>query len=250
MNSLLAEGSQAKSSDSTAKGAEALRADSAVVVPDVLSNSLLISADPTAARRIEELVTTLDRPPQSVLVEVVIVAVESAEKPERIAVQADEKGTADAVVEALSKQGEVRVLARVQLTALDNQPAHIQLGQSKPRVTGVTSTGRGMGGMARQVSFENYGLTLKLTPRISAEEMVTLEVNLERSDAAAPERRQADSVSGDGLELQVSGTDTLSLETTVQARSAHTVVLGGLTERQGQKWRRLVALLTPQIIDH
>ncbi len=240
---LLASESKATSSQG---GEGAARAAAPTIVSESLTNSLLVRAEPATVQRIEKLVADLDRKPRAVFVEVVIVAVESAEKPERVVVQSDERGTADAVVEALAQQGEVQVLARTQLMSLNNQPAYIQLGQGKPRVTGVSSTGRGT---TRQVSVENVGLVLGLTPRVSPDETVTIEVDLERSGTDPENRSDGDSATGDSVDLGVSSTRMLSLQTTICARDAQTVILGGLTERQGETWRRLVTLLTPRIID-
>jgi hypothetical protein len=60
---------------------------------------------------------------------------------------------------------------------------------------------------------------------------------------------EAAEVSDTDPRISTAGTHVLTLQTTVSAKDAQTVILGGLTERQGSKWRRIVVLLTPRIVD-
>jgi type II secretory pathway component GspD/PulD (secretin) len=98
-------------------------------------------------------------------------------------------------------------------------------------------------GVSRSVERENVGLALSVTPRVTPEGTVVMEAELERSDLDAPER---------GVELssgiRTLGISTLTLTTTLCARSGQTVILGGLTEGSGDKWQKLVALLTPHVV--
>jgi general secretion pathway protein D len=216
-------------------------AERPVVVAEPVTNSLMIRGRPQVVKRIHQMIVQLDRKPSAVFVEAVIVSVESAERPARVAVRADGGTTADELIEALSKQGRLQVLARAQLMALDNQAACLQIGRRRPNITGVR---RSSDGVSRSVERENVGLSLGLTPRVTPEGTVVMEADLERSDLDAPERGVELTSDGD----RTLGITTLSLQTTVCARSGQTVVLGGLTEGSGGKWQKLVALLTPQII--
>jgi hypothetical protein len=73
---------------------------------------------------------------------------------------------------------------------------------------------------------------------------VVLEAQVEPSDMDAPQEGIELSSAGD----RTVGISTLSLKTTVCIRSGQTAVLGGLTEGAEDKWRKLVALLTPHVI--
>jgi type II secretory pathway component GspD/PulD (secretin) len=233
----------AKALEAFLQGTTSARAgEGPVVIPESISNSLIIRGTAKAVERVHELLKQLDQKPASVFVEVVIVNVESDKKPARVAIGGDGQTTADELTEALSKQGRMQVLVRAQLMALHNQSAYLQIGRRKPRVTAVRGSSQGT---ARSVEMENVGLTLGLTPRVTPEGNVAIEVDLERSDLAEQE---------DGIELSPAGdravgVANLSLQTTLSARSGQMVVLGGLTEGSEGRWQKLVALLTPTVIE-
>jgi hypothetical protein len=52
------------------------------------------------------------------------------------------------MVEKLQQDKLLNVITSVQVAAIDNQPAHVQFGERKPRITGVTSAGRAFGSRA------------------------------------------------------------------------------------------------------
>jgi hypothetical protein len=72
-----------------------------------------------------------------------------------------------------------------------------------------------------------------------------METELARSDLDAPARGIELSSSG----IRAQGISTLSLTTTLYTRSGQTVILGGLTEGSGDNWQKVVALLTPHVIE-
>jgi len=98
----------------------------------------------TVVKRIHEMLRQLDRKPASVFVEIVIVAVQSDKQPGKIAVRSDGGTTADELIDALSNQGSLQVLARAQLTALHNQSASLHIGGRKPRVVNVRESSAGI----------------------------------------------------------------------------------------------------------
>jgi type II secretory pathway component GspD/PulD (secretin) len=213
-----------------------------VIVPEPITNSLLVRGDATVVKRIHEMLGQLDRKPASVFVEIVIVKVQSDKEPGRIAVRSDGGTTSHELIDKLSQQGRSQVLARAQLMALHNQSASLHIGGRKPRVVNAReSSGR----VTRSVELENVGLVVGLTPRISPGGCVTMELDLERSDLA---------VTDDGVELlsdgdQAAEVATLSLQTTLCVQSGRTVVLGGQTEGGDGKWQKLLALLTATVIE-
>jgi type II secretory pathway component GspD/PulD (secretin) len=74
-------------------------------------------------------------------------------------VGSDGETTADELIETLSKQGQLRVLAGAQLTALHNLPAQVEVGGRQPSVTGVRESSHGV---SRSVERENVGLALSV----------------------------------------------------------------------------------------
>src|SRR5262249_55094219 len=131
------------------------------VLPDSPSNCLLIRAAPKVFAEVVQLLEQLDRRPQLVSVELLIAEVTPRKgkdgKPVRG--ELDEKeftGPAQAVLEkleALRKNGVIGSLKRIQLTAVENQPASVIIGETKPVVTGVTTTGTGL--VSRALTYRN-----------------------------------------------------------------------------------------------
>ncbi len=212
-----------------------------VIVSEPISNSVMVRGEAKAVKQIHEMLKELDRKPASVFVEVAIVTIQSDKEPARIAVRGDGGNSADEIIDALSAQGDLQVLARAQLMALNNQAAFVQIGSRKPRITGVRESSAGR---ARSVELENVGLTLGLTARITEDGTVAMELDLERSDLGRDEDGVEISSSGD----RVADVTTFSLQTTVSATSGRTVVLGGMTEGTDGKWQKTLALLTPTVV--
>lgn len=216
-------------------------ANGIMIEAEPTTNSLLVRGEPEVASKIHELLKQLDRKPATVFVEAVIVDIQAKQRPEMIAVDAG-GASADQVIEAMAKQGDLQILARVQLSTISNQAAFIQLGERKPKVSGVRTSSQGV---TRTVELENVGLTLGLTPRVTPEGTVMIETDLERSDLAPREQ---------GVELSSQGdravaVNTLSIQTTVCVQNGQTVVLGGRTQGSEDKWQKTVALLTAKIVE-
>jgi type II secretory pathway component GspD/PulD (secretin) len=167
-------------------------------LPDGSSNCLLISATPEVFDEVIKVLGQLDRRPQVIAVEVTVAAVlpKKGEDGKPVARELNEKdftGPAKDVhgkLEALQKEGALGSLRRVQLTAVENEPASAMLGEMKPTVTGIviTATGR----TSRSMAYRQTGTKAAVTARAAAEDTVALEVEVEDSSLYAPP---------DGIEL-------------------------------------------------
>jgi type II secretory pathway component GspD/PulD (secretin) len=152
------------------------------VLPD--ANVVLIAASPAVFPELLKLLEQADRRPRTVSVEVVVVDLPPQEKP------VDEKDLAGtpadvmARLKALQKDGRVGELRQVEVTALENQQATARVGESKPIVMGVTQTGTGR--TARNLSYRNVGVQVKVTPRLSPEGAITLELEAEEARLSVP----------------------------------------------------------------
>ncbi len=82
------------------------------------------------------------------------------------------------LIRALKECRRLEVLSRPQVMTLDNQPAFIQVGERVPRITGVTL---GQFGQTNNVVDDNVGIILGVTPRISPDGLVVMEIDAERS---------------------------------------------------------------------
>ena len=144
------------------------------------------------------------------------------------------------LLRALQESRRLDVLSRPQIRTLDNQPAFIQVGQRVPRIVGSTVN---QNGQSNAVALENVGLIIGVTPRISPDGMVVMEIDAEKS-ALGPEQEGVPvSVSVDGTVIRAPRIDTTTAQATVSAASGETIVLGGLITKRRQTITRRVPLL-------
>ena len=233
-----------------AEPAAAARTQSVALVADVITNTLIISASPQVLEQIVDLVEQLDRQPPMVQVRTLIaeIAVDDAEEGEAELLRELSGSVSDRKIDelaaALKKRAGLRILRRTQVTALDNQPAYIQLGQRVPRVTGAQISS---GGRTRSVSMEDVGLTLGVTARVNADGLVTMEIDLKKSDLGPVEEGVPVAIPKEGDPIRTPTTETLTVQTTISAASGQTVVLGGIATKSGSRRSELIMLVSPRI---
>jgi hypothetical protein len=110
---------------------------------------------------------------------------------------------------------------------LDNQSAYIQVGKRVPRIVGSRFDNRIS---QNTIELEPIGLILAVTPRISPDGAVTMEIDAEKSEMGAEQDGVPVTVSGDQVIRSPSFTVTRA-QTTVSAQDGQTVVLGGLISK-------------------
>jgi type II secretory pathway component GspD/PulD (secretin) len=130
------------------------------------------------------------------------------------------------------------------LTTLDSQPAHIQVGRREPRITGVNMS---QVGRSNTITLENVGTILKFTPRVGADRVVTLELNVEDSRLGPAEEGAVVVAPTQGEVIRSPVIDTLSVQTTLRIPDGQTVVLGGMA-RQAKAGKQRVILVTPHVL--
>jgi len=145
------------------------------------------------------------------------------------------------LLRALHENRRLEVLSRPQVTTLDNQPAYIQVGQRVPRITGSTV---GLTGTVNSVALENVGLILGVTPRISPEGMVVMEIDSEKSDVGSDADGIPVLVSTDGTIVKSPRINVITAQTTVSAADGETIILGGLITKRTEEIRRRVPYLS------
>jgi type II secretory pathway component GspD/PulD (secretin) len=163
------------------------------VLPDAPSNCLLISAPPADFDEVVKLLDQLDRRPHAVAVEVLIAEAPSrkAEGDKSADQGLDERDFTGPVgqvlekVEALHRKGQIQSLKRIQLTALENRPAQVLVGDNKPFVMSSTTTATGH--VARMITYHQLGSEVRLTPRLTSEGQVQLDLTVQEAGAAYPD---------------------------------------------------------------
>ena len=144
-----------------------------------------------------------------------------------------------ALLRALAENHRVEVLQRPQIMTLDNQPAFIQIGQRVPRITGVQVN---TVGTVNTITLENVGVILGVTPRISPDGLVVMEIDAEKS-ALESEATGIPVTNSGGIVIRSPIIDSTTAQTTISALSDQTVVLGGLIAKTKNESHRKVPLL-------
>ncbi len=144
------------------------------------------------------------------------------------------------LLRALREGRRLDVLSRPQIMTLDNQPAFIQVGQRVPRITDTQTT---QVGQTNSVVLENVGLILGVTPRISPDDLVVMEIDAEKSSLGPESEGIPISISATGGVIRSPRIDTTLAQTTISAADGQTVVLGGLITNSKSQTQRKVPWL-------
>ena len=131
-----------------------------------------------------------------------------------------------AMLRALSENHRVDILQRPQIMTLDNQPAIINVGQQVPYITNVSTNA--LTGNSNAVQFHTVGLILGVTPRISPDGLVVMQIDAENSKLESEATGIPIYTSPTGQVIRSPIIDATTAQTTVSAMSGQTVVLGGL----------------------
>lgn len=143
------------------------------------------------------------------------------------------------LIRALQESQRLEVLGRPHIMTLDNQPAFIQIGKRVPRITGSMAPTLGTGQVFNTFELVNVGLILGVTPRISPEGMVVMEIDAEKSELG-PEGEGVPVSISEGTVIRSPTFNTTMAQTTVSAASGETIVLGGLITKSNSNIERKV----------
>jgi len=220
------------------------------VVAEPISNTLLVSANPRYFEQMKALIEELDRPQPQVLIQVLIAEV-TLDSLTDLGVEwsySGSKGNADYsigtdfnvkrdllsaggfstavtgsdfsfLLRALKNDGRLQVLSRPQIVTADNKPATINIGQRVPLITDSRVTPQG--DTINSFRYEDVGVNLAVTPKISPDGFVKLEIGTTNS-----------AISSSTVEINKSATVPIinqrTAKTTVTAQSGQTILIGGL----------------------
>jgi general secretion pathway protein D len=221
------------------------------IVPDPITNSLLIRATPRDAELLRQATQELDVRPLQVLIEVVIVearrdrqlafGTDLALPPTSVGrgnttVEATQTGGGlgdfvlrvmnlgrhdlDAVLRAGASRGDVQILSRPVLLAANNHEARILVGSQRPFIQVSRSLPTDTPTRDQVVQYRDVGTRLTVRPTISGDGYVTLEVVQEVNAATTETAFDAPVIS------------TREAATQVLVRDGQTIVLGGLVDTQ------------------
>lgn len=146
-----------------------------------------------------------------------------------------------AMLRALAENHRVEILQRPQIMTLDNQPAFIQVGQRVPRITAVSNNA--LTGNTNSITLDNVGLILGVTPRISPDGLVVMQIDSEKSDLQSDATGIPIFTSPTGQVIRSPIINATTAQTTVAAMSEQTIVIGGLITKSQTKTHRSVPVL-------
>ncbi|OEY65119.1 type II secretion system secretin GspD [Marinobacter sp. X15-166B] len=122
------------------------------------------------------------------------------------------------LLQSLSSSAAANLLSTPSIITLDNQESEIIVGQNVPFRTGeTTNTSAGLSNPFTTIERRDIGLTLKVTPTISADRLVRMVVEQTTESVADSIEDASDIV-----------TNKREIKTTVLADDGETIVLGGL----------------------
>ncbi|RME50639.1 MAG: type IV pilus secretin PilQ [Deltaproteobacteria bacterium] len=123
----------------------------------------------------------------------------------------------DLILSAFESDGHGKILSNPRIMALDNEAASIETGIQIP----VTTISAGAVGAVATIGeqFQNATLNLTVTPHVTSDEFIFMEVNLTR-----------DSISSFRSPLGNPGIDTTRVTTQALVKDADTLVIGGVLE--------------------
>ena len=151
-----------------------------------------------------------------------------------------DRGATSAVLEALSLQGELKVVSKPKLRTLNNQPAVIRVGQDLPvfRQSVIQAPGDPpIITVEEDIENVTIGTVLSITPQISSNGMITLDISPAISRLL---RNEISAVTGASAPV----IDVRQASSIVRAMDGSTVVLGGLVQEQTSTTERRIPVVS------
>lgn len=125
-----------------------------------------------------------------------------------------------AVVNAFKKDQDVHILSTPQILTTDNEEASITVGRNVPFQTRSAASGENIVDQYSYYEYKDVGITLKITPQISHERLVRLNISQELTALDQQTTTSSDRPT----------TLKRTIDTTVIVKDGNTVVIGGLIE--------------------
>ncbi|KAF0179089.1 MAG: type II and III secretion system protein [Limisphaerales bacterium] len=227
------------------------------VVGETNSNTLLLSASPRYFTQVQQLITELDKSQPQVMIQVVLAEVALTDGRDvglewnltggpvyssgvNLGVANLAKngftaaltgGDTSFILKALKEHSKLEVLSRPQIVTADNKPATINVGQRVPLITDSRVTERG--DTINSFRYEDIGVNLTVTPKISLDGFVKLELGTTNSSLASSD-----------VKINASATvpviNQRRANTTVSVQNGQTIIIGGLIGTQEDRRERKV----------
>jgi general secretion pathway protein D len=130
-----------------------------------------------------------------------------------------------AALDLLQKNGAARLLSEPSVLCTNNKEAEIYVGQTMSILTQAQQSTSGVSNVVNNYSREDIGLTLKVKPRLSSNNQVTLEVETTIEDLDPSSEQIADRPT----------TTKRTVKTNAIVKNGEMIILGGLIKKAGGK---------------
>ncbi|TXT38272.1 MAG: gspD [Planctomycetota bacterium] len=153
------------------------------------------------------------------------------------------------LLRALSATRRVEILSRPQIRTLDSQLGQINVGKIVPVVSGFAAAGGGTGGVGQTftptVIRDPSGIILEVTPRITPDDRIVMQVHAERSAYDLNSTSYVTLVNASATQGAITAPvkDISTALTTVSVANEQTIVLGGLIQKTDDQITRKVPWL-------
>ncbi len=138
-----------------------------------------------------------------------------------------------ATLDLLENNGAARILSEPSVLCTNNKEAEIYVGQTMSILTQAQQSTTGVSNVVNNYSREDIGLSLKVKPRLSSNNKVTLEVETILEDIDPSSAQMADRPT----------TTKRTVKTNAIVNNGEMIILGGLIKRTGGKGVSQVPLL-------
>ncbi|WP_373034033.1 type II secretion system secretin GspD [Sulfurovum sp.] len=138
-----------------------------------------------------------------------------------------------ATLDLLQQNGAARLMSEPSVLCTNNKEAEIYVGQTMSILTQAQQSTSGVSNVVNNYSREDIGLTLKVKPRLSSNNKVTLEVETVLEDIDPSSEQQADRPT----------TTKRTVKTNAIVNNGEMIILGGLIKRVGGKGESKVPFL-------
>lgn len=151
----------------------------------------------------------------------------------------------DGLLKEKAKTASIETLTGLELVTVAGQTAFVQIGQRKPRTTGVAISQRGR---SNSVQMENVGTIVQITPQVVPDGSLVVAVDIERSDLGPEAEGKVIATLEDGSEIRSPQIDTLTAKTTVTAANGQAVVVSDLVRNERSLQKETFVILRPLVI--
>ncbi len=157
----------------------------------------------------------------------------STDQPFKFDAGSDKIFALGAKLDLLQKNGAAHLLSEPSVLCTNNKEAEIYVGQTMSILTQGQQSTTGVSNIVNNYSREDIGLTLKVKPRLSSNNQVTLEVEVQIEDLDPSSEQLADRPT----------TTKRTVKTNAIVKNGETIVLGGLIKRVGGRGETKVPYL-------